>query len=377
MTAVLDLWQPSDWRALNALQQPDYGDPGAVERALAEVAEGGPLVDEAACAALRAECAAAARGRAFIIQAGDCAESLAAEPGAAAEAMAGVIGRLAAEAGGPVVRIGRIGGQFAKPRSSATETRGGEALPVWRGDMINGVEFSAGARAHDPTRLVAAYRHSVATLDRLRRQGGMYASHEALVLPYEEALCFRGANGRWWAGSGHALWIGERTRQLDGAHVAFAAGVANVVGVKCGPSLGADEMVRLAERLDPEREAGRLVLIARLGAERVGDVLPGWLERARAEGLAAAWMVDPMHGNTRRIGARKQRRVADVLAEARDFAAICRAAGVVAAGVHLEVTAGGAAECVGADGIDPGADFPCDPRLTEDEAAAVLAAVRC
>ena len=379
MVAALDRWTPGAWRRRAALQQPDYADPAALDRVLAGIARSGPLVTAAECAALRAECAAAARCEAFILQAGDCAESLDSEPAVAADAMAALVDGLAAEVGQRVVRIGRIGGQFAKPRSAVTEVRGDAALPVYRGDSVNAVGFEAGARAHDPARLCAAYRHSAATIGHLRaRGGGLFASHEALLLGHEEALCFRDDGGRWWAGSGHMLWIGERTRHADGAHVAFAAGIANTVGVKCGPALEAEELLRLADALDPDRASGRLLLIARMGAEAVERCLPPLLRAARREGLAAAWMLDPLHGNTRRIGGRKQRRVADMVSETKAFFAICRSEGVVPAGLHLEVTTEEGPECVGADGVDPLADFPCDPRLTAGQAAEIVAAAaRC
>lgn len=378
MAVDLAQWAPSDWRGRTALQQPDYADGEQALRAIAAIAQGGPLVTAEECARLREACAEAVRSEAFILQAGDCAESLDAEPAAAAAAMGGMIARLGRGATQPVVAIGRIGGQFAKPRTALEETRGGRALPVYRGDAVNGAAFSEGARANDPGRMVGAYRHSAATIAHLRVTGGLlFASHEALLLPYEEALCFRDEAGRWWAGSGHMLWIGERTRDPEGAHVAFAAGVNNALGVKCGPAIMPEELVRLSDRLDPWREAGRLVLIARMGAERIGEVLPPLLREARREGLAAGWMLDPMHGNTRRVGGRKQRRVADMVAEAEKFAAICASEGVVPVGIHLEVTAG-EAECVGEDGVDPLADFPCDPRLSEAQARLVVEAMtRC
>ncbi len=380
MAADSHAWKPSDWRrARPALQQPDYADSAVAERVLAEIARCGPLVTAEECTALRQACEEAARGAAFIIQAGDCAESLESDPAAAAEAMAGLIDRLADRIERTAVPIGRIGGQFAKPRSATDEVRAGGSLPVYRGDAVNGLAFEAASRVHQPSRLGDAYRHSAATISHLRASGsGLFASHEALVLAYEEALCFRDDAGRWWAGSGHMVWIGERTRQLGGAHVAFAAGIANVVGVKCGPSLQPEELLRLADRLDPGREAGKLLLIARFGADAVENCLPPLLRTAQREGLEAAWMLDPLHGNTRRVGGRKQRRVTDMVAETSAFFGICRSEGVIPAGLHIEVTAGDAAECVGADGIDPLADFPCDPRLTEAQAELIVdAAMRC
>lgn len=378
MTAAMHEWTPASWRPRRALQQPEYRDAVAADAILKRIAAAGPIVRAEDCARLRLECAAAARGESFILQAGDCAESLSSDPPAAALAMSELIEQLSRAAGGHVVAIGRIGGQFAKPRSAAEEQRGRVRLPAYRGDSINGAEFEALARAHDPARLGQAYRHSAETMAWLRaNRPGLFASHEALVLPYEEALAFRDEGGRWWAGSGHMLWIGERTRQADGAHVAFAAGVSNVTGVKCGPEMDADKLVRLADALDPAREPGRLLLIARLGAEAIAERLPLLLRAARSEGLAASWILDPMHGNTRRSGGRKQRRLADMLAETEAFVAICRAEGVHMAGLHLEVTPHGQPECIGLDEIDPAADFPCDPRLTLEQAEQIVAAARC
>lgn len=365
-------WTPSDWREWPALQQPDYADEVAAAAAFAAIARAGPLVTPGECASLRTRCAAAARGEAFIVQAGDCAESLEADPVEAADCMSALIDRLAGTVRKPAVRIGRIAGQFAKPRSAEVQVRDGRSLPVYRGDSINGASFDAADRAHDPARLLAAYRHSAQSLDPLRR-AGVYSSHEALVLPYEEALCLRDDDGRWWAGSGHMLWIGERTRPTGGAHVAFCAGIANVVGAKCGPSLGAEELLRLADRLDPERVPGKLLLIGRFGAERIVQCLPPLLRAARREGVAAGWMIDPMHGNTRRLHGRKQRRLADIEAELDAFLAICHGEGVEPAGIHLEISAGPVSECIDEDGRDPAADFPCDPRLNAGQAERLVA----
>lgn len=368
-------WTPNSWRGRPALQQPDYPDPALAEQRLAEIAAGGPLVSAEECAALRRACATAAMGAAFILQAGDCAESLAADPAEAADTLSGMVDRLSEAASRPVVPVGRIGGQFAKPRSALEEQRDGFTLPVYRGDAVNGASFDRVARSHDADRMLAAYRHSGTTIAHLRRHGlPIFASHEALLLPYEQALCFRGADGRWWAGSGHMLWIGERTRQVDGAHVEFVSGIANTVGVKCGPSMTEDDLLRLAERLDPTREPGKLLCILRLGADAIGERFPALLRVAQREGLAAGWILDPMHGNTRRIMGRKQRRLSDMLRETEAFVAICRSEGIVPAGIHLEVTTESAAECIGLDGADPMADFPCDPRLTEAQALPIVRA---
>ena len=361
------------------MQQPAYADSSQLDAILLDIRQQGRLVSPQDCATLRRECAAAASGKAFIVQAGDCAESLDTDAVAATRAMSALIAGLAGAVDGKAVAIARIAGQFAKPRSQPYETRGGLTLPAYRGDSINGRDFDSEARAHQPSRLLAAYRHAAASFDALQGLPNMpFASHEALILPYEEALTVRDEAGRWWAGSGHMLWIGDRTRQIGGAHVAFCRGIENVVGVKCGPTIEPSELVELAEALDPERTPGKLLLIGRFGADRIESCLPPLLRAARREGLAAAWMIDPMHGNTRQKGGRKQRRLSDMAAEIESFFAICHGEGVTPAGMHLEVTAGSAAECIGSDGRDPMADFPCDPRLNAEQAhALVVLAAEC
>jgi len=367
-------WTPSSWRHRRALQQPDYNEPHAARAVLEQIQLAGPLVSPEECLALRQACAEAAVGEAFIVQAGDCAESLQSEPGPAANRMRVLIDQLLEVVGGKTVAIARIAGQFAKPRSHPNETRDEATLPAYRGDAVNGLDFDAASRAHDPARLLAAYRHSAATAKYLRQgRPRLFTSHEALILPYEEALAISDAEGRWWAGSGHMLWIGDRTRQVGGAHVAFASGIENVVGVKCGPSIDADELIRLAQALDPQRKLGKLVLIGRFGASRIERCLPVLLRAARQEGFAAGWMIDPMHGNTRHESGRKQRRLSDMSAEIELFFGICDSEGVSPAGIHIEVSAEPVVECIGADGRDPMAAFPCDPRLNKAQARTLVA----
>lgn len=365
-------WTPRAWRSRPAAQQPDY-DPAELEIVLSDIREQGPLVLREECVALREKCAEAAAGAAFIVQAGDCAESLANDPVAESDAAGKLFAALDNTVRGETVRIARMAGQFAKPRSQPFETRNGLMLPAYRGDAVNGLLFDSEARRHDPARLAAVYRHSAATIGHLRRIGSpVFTSHEALILPYEEALAFQDGEGRWWSGSGHMLWIGDRTREIDGAHVAFASRIENVVGVKCGPTMEADNLIGLAGSLDPKRIAGKLLLIGRFGADRIESCLPPLLRASRCEGLAAAWMIDPMHGNTRNGGSRKQRRIADMIAEIRAFFEICRSECVKPAGIHLEVAAGRVAECIDIDGHDPMADFPCDPRLNSDQAVKLV-----
>jgi 3-deoxy-7-phosphoheptulonate synthase len=376
VTDLRTAWTPDIWRGRPALQQPAYPDAAALARAEAELAAADPVVSIDSCEQLRRLVAAVTTGGGFILQGGDCAEQLAEDPVVAADALAALVDRIvpALEQAvcGPVVRIGRIAGQFAKPRSAETETRGKSALPAYRGDGINGAGFAAPARTPDPARMIAAYRHAKASAGHLAECApSLFTSHEALLLPYEEALARRDGNGRWWATSGHMLWAGERTRQPDGGHVAFLAGINNVVGVKCGPGFTADDLRALAATLDPGNQPGRLLLIVRHGAERIGEVLPPLLRAARLEGIAAGWMIDPMHGNTRVEAGRKRRDPAAIASEAEAFLAICAADGVRPAGIHLEMTPLAVSEC-GEPGIDSPFLSPCDPRLNEAQAAALI-----
>ena len=277
-----------------------------------------------------------------------------------------------------VINIGRIAGQFAKPRSSANETRGAVTLRAYRGDSINGSAFTASARAPDPRRMLAAHSQAVETAAILAgvRAGKapIFTSHEALLLPYEQALARRGSDGRWWATSGHMLWVGDRSRQVDGAHVHFVSGIENLVGVKCGPTLGPDELLQLLDRLNPANRPGKVALIGRFGAEAIGAHLPPLMRVARREGRRVLWMTDPMHGNSRIEGARKVRRFDDILAEARAFFAIAQAEGVHPAGLHLEMSPKDVTECIGASGpanaAGMGHNFQslCDPRLNAAQA---------
>jgi 3-deoxy-7-phosphoheptulonate synthase len=256
------------------------------------------------------------------------------------------------------VRVARIAGQFAKPRTVEGK--------VWRGEIVNSRE----ALEPDPERMLRAYRHSAATARRLPAE--LYASHEALLLPYEEALVRRAEDGRWWSGSGHLLWIGERTRQHEGAHVAFAAGIANPIGLKIG-EISTDELRRLADLLDPKREPGRLTLIIRMG-RYIDRELPALMRAMRQEGRQPLWVSDPLHGNTGRGGARKVRLLGDALREVEVFAAIARSEGVHAGGLHLEMTPEDVSEVTGGPEGE-GWTSACDPRLNPRQAQAVAAAL--
>ena len=333
-----------------------------------------------------------AEGRGFLLQGGDCAESF---DDPVAEQVAGIAGlfdamaeRLRPAINGPLIEVARIAGQFAKPRSAHDETHDGLTLPAYRGDIVNGIEFEATARAADPSRMIRAHMQSVGTAASLAAARGngapIFTSHEALLLPYEEPLTRRDATGRWWATSGHMLWLGDRTRQLDGAHVEYLRGIENAVGVKCGPTLELDELLRLIDRLDPRGRPGKLILIGRFGAKQIGELLP--LLMHATKGRPVVWTIDPMHGNTSLIGKRKVRRLPDILAEIDAFFAIARAEGVHGGGLHLEMSALDVTECIGGRGpasideLDKNWLTACDPRLNRaqaiDLAAHVAALIR-
>ena len=431
-------WQPADWRRHPARQMPVYPDPAALDAACAELRQFPPLIFAGEVRALRAQLAEVAAGRAFLLQGGDCAESFDTLDGEAARETLRVLLQMSVvltyAAARPVVKVGRIAGQYAKPRSADTETQAGVTLPSYRGDIVNGAGFSAAARAPDPARLLRAYSASAATLNLLRAlaQGGFadlhqlhawtadfvraspqgqryaelagrigeslafmgamgftsdntpqlrevsfYTSHEALLLPYEEALTRRaddaaggtGAPG-WYAASAHLLWLGERTRQLDGAHIAFLRGIANPVGVKIGPGATAHEVLALLGALDPARQPGRVVLITRMGAGRLAERLPALLAAVRDAGRPVIWSCDPMHGNTvTTSGGVKTRDFANIVQEVREFFAAHAQAGTVAGGLHVELTGQDVTECRGGGQNLGDAELAtrytsaCDPRL--------------
>jgi 3-deoxy-7-phosphoheptulonate synthase len=361
-------WSPASWRGCEARQQPAYADPGALPAAEVH--------------ALKAALAEAQAGRALLLQGGDCAESFA-EFGAdnvrRRVALLDAVARRLGEASGlPIVRLGRIAGQFAKPRSRAFERRGVLRLPMYRGDIVNGFAFDAAARRPDPERMFRAYAQSAATLGHLAGGAGadrVWASHEALLLPYEQALVRRDGAG-WYGSSAHFLWIGDRTRFDGSAHVELLRGLTNPVGIKCGPSLTPDLLLRLLDRLDPVRDPGRITLVARMGADRLHGTLPPLLRAVQAEGRPVLWCCDPMHGNTVRArNGYKTRPMARILAEAADFFALCRAEGATPAGLHVEMTGDEVMECTGGAGAVAERDLPggyrsqCDPRLNPGQAA--------
>jgi 3-deoxy-7-phosphoheptulonate synthase len=402
-------WSPTSWRARVAAQQPDWPDPDALENALDRIRRLPPLVFAGEARALRKSLAAVAEGEAVLLQAGDCAESFDFSANAIRDKLR-VILQMAVVmtygSGVPVVKVGRIAGQFAKPRSSATEVRDGVELPSFRGLIVNEPGFSAEARQADPSRLVDAYHQSAAALNLLRAftKGGFadleqvhawnqefvaaspeglsyeviaseidralrfmaacgidlgresalhqvdfWTSHEALLLGYEEALTRRDSlTGDWYDCSAHLLWAGERTRDPHGAHIEFLSGVHNPLGVKLGPSVTAGEVIALCARLDPQRTPGRLVLISRMGAGRVRDALPPLVQAVRAAGHPVVWACDPMHGNTfTSLNGYKTRNFEDVMDEIRGYFDVHRAEGSWPGGIHVELTGDDVTECLG------------------------------
>jgi 3-deoxy-7-phosphoheptulonate synthase len=431
-----ELWEPASWRNHPIVQQPDWPDPAGVGRVTDEIARRPPLVLAAEIRDLQRALAAVADGRAFLLQAGDCAEQFSSCTEHDVRSKLQVILQLAIlltyGAGLPVVKVGRIAGQFAKPRSAPTEVVGGTELPVYRGDIVNSPEPTAQARQPDVERLLTAYHHASATLNVLRaltKEGfadldhvhawnqafvkaspagrtyedvadaiswalrfmsacgfdlagsqalhgvNLFTSHEALVLPFEQALTRRDPrSGAWFDTSAHMVWVGDRTRQLDGAHLEFLSGIANPVGVKVGPSMAPEELRKLCERLDPNCVPGRLVLITRLGAERVTDLLPPLVAAVQSTGRSVVWACDPMHGNTfRSDNGYKTRRLSDITTEITGFFAVHGEEGTHPGGIHLELTGEDVTECLGGaqEVLDAhlGARYEtaCDPRLNASQ----------
>jgi len=377
------------WRLLPAAQQPDWPDPEALRRHLAFLCAYPGLVRAADCDRLRGRLAAAARGEAFLLQAGDCAETFARLTPDRIVRQVQMLTDLAAVLSGslrqPVVTVGRIGGQYAKPRSEPYETRDGLTLPSYRGDAVNGLDFTAPSRTPHPARLYLMYHAAAVTLEVIRACPGgreIFTSHEALLLDYEHSLARGRHDGSRYGLSGHLLWIGERTRQIDGAHVDFAAGVRNPIAVKIGPTTTAGQIRALTDRLDPRREPGRLTFIVRMGAGQVRDALPALVAEAVACDTPALWVCDPMHGNTCRApSGHKTRFVDDILCEIEGFFEVHRALGTYPGGLHLELTVDPVTECVGGAGGPALTDLStryetvCDPRLNDRQAAEIVAAI--
>ena len=429
-------WQKSGWRAKPRVQMPDYPDQAALQAVEAQLAKYPPLVFAGEARRLKKALGRAARGEAFLLQGGDCAESFA-EFGAdnirdTFKVLLQMAMVLTYGAKVPVVKVGRMAGQFAKPRSSSVEKVGEVTLPAYRGDIINGFDFTPEARIPDPARMLQAYTQAAATLNLVRAfsTGGfadihrvhawtlgftdgdeagryrdmanriqdsldfmsaagltgetnhelstveVYTSHEALLLEYEEALCrIDSTTGLPVAGSGHMIWIGDRTRQPDGAHVEFARGVQNPIGLKCGSTTTAEDLRVLMAKLNPKNEPGRLTLIARFGAGTVGDHLPRLVRTVREEGAEVLWSCDPMHGNTiKSASGYKTRPFDSVLREVQEFFAVHNAEGTVPGGVHFEMTGQDVTECTGGvravtdEDLSDRYHTACDPRLNASQA---------
>ncbi|NUT91636.1 MAG: phospho-2-dehydro-3-deoxyheptonate aldolase [Saccharothrix sp.] len=375
------------WRALPAAQQPDWD--GWLSRRMSSALAGAPpLVQATDVRRLRALLAGVAAGQAQVVQAGDCAEDPAdCVPDVLARKL-GLLETLAvslrARSGLPVVRVGRIAGQFAKPRSKSLERHGAGELPAFRGHLVNSPEPDPVLRRPDPLRLLSGYQAAANAVGFLRATGSpVWTSHEALLLDYELPLVRRTPDGDLYLSSTHWPWIGDRTRQLDGAHVQLLAAVDNPVACKVGPTMTPDDLLALCAALDPDRSPGRLTLIARLGADLVTDLLPPLVSAMKAAGHPVVWLSDPMHGNTITApGGQKTRLLHTVLREIRRFREVLASEGVHAGGLHLEVTPEPVVECVTGDGDLGLVGLPgtarylstCDPRLNPDQALAAVEA---
>ncbi|MEU9372761.1 3-deoxy-7-phosphoheptulonate synthase [Streptomyces sp. NPDC048255] len=391
-------WTPSDWRLHPAAQQPEWPDHALLRRVRARLAGTAPLVQPSEVLDLRQALARAAHAEAFVVQLGDCAETFETPTFAGTAARVDLLHSTARTVGRalhrPVIPIGRIAGQYAKPRSSPTERVGDLVLPSFRGHLVNDPAPDPAARVPDAMRLLRGHAHARDVLALLRElaESGMamqdsaaggapavWTSHEALLLDYEEPLVRRDpVTGSWCLTSTHLPWIGARTCEPDGAHVRFLAGVANPVGVKVGPGTDPERLAELCERLDPDHQPGRLVLISRMGADAVRSVLPPLVETVARLGHPVVWLCDPVHGNTYTSGTGHKTRHVDVVGEEiRGFFAAVRTARGWPGGIHLEATPADVTECVGgAPGVAEG-DLPlryetaCDPRLNGAQTALV------
>ncbi|MBO1413268.1 3-deoxy-7-phosphoheptulonate synthase [Streptomyces sp. FH025] len=383
-----------DIRSAKALQQPPWEDLAHVLQVRKELATRPPLVEAGDVDELRSLLARVAAGEAHVVQAGDCAEDPADSTAGHVARKAGLLSMLAGameiDTGRPVVRAGRLAGQFGKPRSRPTERVGDLELPVYRGHMVNSPEPDPELRRPDPERLLTGYQAAYDVMGYLgwrnprghtRIGAPVWTSHEALLLDYEVPMLRRDEQGRLLLASTHWPWIGERTRQVDGAHVALLAGVANPVACKVGPGMEADELLALCRRLDPERVPGRLTLIARMGVEAVGERLAPLVEAVRAAGHPVIWLTDPMHGNTVSTpDGLKTRFVEAITREVEQFQQAVRSAGGVAGGLHLETTPDEVTECVRSESeiglVGTAYASLCDPRLTPVQALSVVSAWR-
>ncbi|MCJ8332802.1 MAG: 3-deoxy-7-phosphoheptulonate synthase class II [Epibacterium sp.] len=428
-------WQKTNWRQKPRVQMPDYTDAAALHAVEAQLSKYPPLVFAGEARRLKDQLGAAGRGEAFLLQGGDCAESFDQFSADAIRDTFKVMLQMAMVltygAKVPVVKVGRMAGQFAKPRSAPTETVNGVELPSYRGDIINELDFTPEARIPNPSKMLQAYTQAAATVNLLRAfsTGGyadvnqvhawtlgftesekaeeyralanrisdtldfmtaaginadtahtlqtvdFYTSHEGLLLEYEEALTRKDStSGKWLAGSGHMIWIGDRTRQPDGAHVEFCSGVMNPIGLKCGPTTTAEDLKVLMGKLNPENEEGKLTLIARFGAGKAGEHLPRLVQVVKEEGANVTWVCDPMHGNTiKSSSGYKTRPFENVLREVRDFFGVHQSEGTTPGGVHFEMTGQDVTECTGGlrdvtdEDLSARYHTACDPRLNADQ----------
>lgn len=430
-------WNKDSWRDYNILQQPVYPDIAKLRACEDKLSKLPPLVFAGEVRNLQAELAKVSQGNGFLLQGGDCAESFANFNANSIRDMFKIMLQMAIvltfASGCPVVKVGRVAGQFAKPRSSDFEEINGVKLPSYRGDIINGFEFNEAARVPDPNRMIDAYYQSASTLNLLRAfsRGGLanlhevhrwnlgfikrgelddkfeklatdltntlkfmeacgvttantptlsetklYTSHEALLLPYEEALTrIDSLSGDWYDCSAHMLWIGERTRGIYDAHVHFLSGVKNPIGCKIGPNATAEDVIKLAAKLNPQNENGRLNIIIRMGADKIENYLPNILKNVKSEGLNILWSIDPMHGNTvKASNGYKTREFDNVMSEVKSFFDIHHACGTIPGGVHLEMTGQDVTECTGGafnvtqEALASRYETQCDPRLNADQA---------
>ncbi len=439
-------WTPDSWKSKKAEQMPSYPDAAKLAQVEHNLASYPPLVFAGEARSLKKKLAQVAEGKAFLLQGGDCAESFSDFRANTIRDTFRVLLQMAAvltfSSKRPVVKVGRMAGQFAKPRSNNNETRDGITLPAYRGDIINGNAFDEKSRIPDPERMERAYVQSASTLNLLRafsrggyadlhqihawnldfvkkssqttryesmakrldetlafmeavgvnstntpsiREVEFYTSHEGLLLPYEQALTRQDSTtarpdenyaGDWYDCSAHMIWLGERTRQPDGAHVEFLRGIKNPIGVKCGPNMSPDDLMKLIDLLNPENEAGRLTLITRMGHEKIAKSLPGLIQRVRSEGRKVVWCCDPMHGNTvTASNGYKTRNFNHILSEVKAFFAAHQTEGTHAGGVHFELTGRDVVECLGGDQeireehLSEGLyETLCDPRLNASQA---------
>ena len=434
---MTERWNPSSWRSKPVQQVPAFPDAAALNAVEAQLAGFPPLVFAGEARKLKRALGKVANGDAFLLQGGDCAESFAEHSADNIRDFFRLFLQMAVvltfAGSSPVVKVGRVAGQFAKPRSSPNEKIGDVELPSYRGDVVNGIEFTSAARIPDPERQIMAYRQSAATLNLIRafanggyanmenahrwmlgfvkdspqseqyreisdritealdfmraigldpeahpemRTTDFYTSHEALLLGYEQAMTrVDSTTGDWYATSGHMIWIGDRTRQLDHAHVEYFRGIKNPIGLKCGPSLAPDELLKLIDVLNPENEPGRLTLIARFGAEKALEHLPGLVRAVKREGRSVVWSCDPMHGNTVKAASGYKTRPFDlILSEVKTFFGVHQAEGTYAGGIHLEMTGKNVTECTGGARAVLDSELQdryhthCDPRLNAEQA---------